>query len=185
MSAAELALFQAFLRHSRRYVEFGVGGTTVLAAAQVTEWVVSVDSSQPWIEKTRAACAGAHLQPEFHFVDIGPLTEWGFPTDPSTKSRWKFYSGGLWRHERVSQADLYFVDGRFRVACFAQVVLRCRTEAAIGFHDFGSRRHYHVVREIGREIASAEDMTFFLPRSDAQARARARELARIYEMEPA
>jgi hypothetical protein len=60
-------------------------------------------------------------------------------------------------------ADLYFIDGRFRTACFAQIVLHCGPNAIIGFHDFRSRPHYHRVLDIAREIAEAEDLTLFQP----------------------
>jgi hypothetical protein len=63
------------------------------------------------------------------------------------------------------------IDGRFRVACFAQTVLRCSPDAVIGIHDFASRKPYHVVREIAREIASTEDISFFLPAPGSRGRA--------------
>jgi hypothetical protein len=35
VSKTEIALFLSFLQHSEKYVEFGVGGTTVLAVDHV------------------------------------------------------------------------------------------------------------------------------------------------------
>ncbi len=57
MEASEQALLETFLRSSRRYMEFGSGGSTVLAAGLVAESVVSVDSSTEWIDRVVAACA--------------------------------------------------------------------------------------------------------------------------------
>jgi hypothetical protein len=183
MSSAELALYISFLRHSRRYVEFGVGGTTVQAAAHVKDSVIAIDSAQAWIERVRLACEGARVRPEFIWIDIGPVKAWGVPSDADTKPRWSSYHRGVWTRAGIAEADLFLVDGRFRVACFAQIVLHCRPDATIGVHDFASRPHYHVIRDIGREISSAEDMSFFLPRSAVKRRAR--ELAEEYKEEPA
>lgn len=87
----------------------------------------------------------------------------GFPIDPSTKDRWPNYHSAIWNTVDVAEADLYFVDGRFRVACFAQIVLHCSPTAIIGMHDFASRPAYHCVKEIAREIARVGDLSFFLP----------------------
>ena len=57
MSDNELALFVAFLRNSAKYLEFGVGGTTVLAATHVRDWVIAVDSSKEWIDKVHLSCS--------------------------------------------------------------------------------------------------------------------------------
>ena len=163
MSDNELALFVSFLRNSAKYLEFGVGGTTVLAATHVRDWVIAVDSSKEWIDKVHLSCSGKRLRPEFFHVDIGPVGEWGVPSDPSTRTRWRSYHSDIWNTPKSMTADLFLIDGRFRVACFAQIVLRCEPQAIIGFHDFASRERYYVVREIGREIASTGDMSFFLP----------------------
>lgn len=163
MSAEEAALFLSFVRNSRSYVEFGAGGSTVVTASHVQGSILSVDSSREWLDKVRAACASSPTKPELIFVDIGPTGEWGFPIDNSMKSRWPDYHSAIWKMPHSAAADLYFVDGRFRVACFAQIVLHCNPNAIIGIHDFSSRPKYHCVREIAREIATAGDMSFFRP----------------------
>jgi len=183
MSIEETAIFVSFLRHSCGYVEFGAGGSTVVASASVKDWAIAIDSSTPWIDKVRAACAGARLSPEFLHVDIGQVGNWGVPIDPESKPRWETYHSAVWSQAKSAAADFYLIDGRFRVACFAQTVLHCAPDAVIAIHDFESRRHYHVVKDIGREIARAEDLSFFLPKSHERARAVA--LLERFKLEPA
>jgi hypothetical protein len=168
MSNAELTLLTSFLCRSMHYVEVGTGGSTVLASDHVKSSVTSVDSSQLWLDKIKEACRTRHIDPTLLFVDIGPVGDWGVPQDPSTESRWANYHTNVWMIPGSADADLYLVDGRFRVACFSQIVLRCRADAIIGFHDFSSRPQYHCVREIAREIATAEDISFFLPRLNSR-----------------
>jgi hypothetical protein len=66
-------------------------------------------------------------------------------------------------------ADFFLVDGRFRVACFMQALLHAQTGALIAVHDFASRPTYHVIYEVAREVASAENFSVFLPRADYDA----------------
>lgn len=171
MSKAEIELFVSFVRHSHKYVEFGVGGTTCIASDYVADWILSVDSSEAWIGKTAQACAGKKTQPTFLYADIGPTKDWGVPIDPQTRPRWDSYHSDIWKLPQSSSADLYLIDGRFRVACFAQTVLRCSPDSVIAIHDFASRKPYHVVRDIAREIASVEDIAFFLPTPGSRQRA--------------
>ena len=121
------------------------------------------NSPQEWLDQVRTACASSQTKPELIFIDIGPTGEWGYPIDASMKSRWPDYHSAIWKMPHSARADLYFVDGRFRVACFAQIVLHCNPNAIIGIHDFGSRPKYHCVREIAREVATAGDISFFRP----------------------
>ncbi|MBR0750744.1 hypothetical protein JQ604_00940 [Bradyrhizobium jicamae] len=163
MSGEETDLFLSFVKNSSDYVEFGTGGSTVAASKYVKNSIRSIDSSQEWLDKVASACTSSQAKPELMFIDIGPIGDWGFPTDSSTRSRWSNYHSTIWDVPHSAEADLYLVDGRFRVACFAQIVLHCNPTAIIGIHDFSSRPDYHCVREIGREIATAGDLSFFLP----------------------
>jgi hypothetical protein len=181
MSAEEAALFLSFVRNSRDYVEFGTGGSTVLASKHVKNSILSVDSSRQWLDQVKSACASCQTKPELTFIDIGPTGDWGFPTDASTKARWPDYHSAVWKIPHSDSADLYLVDGRFRVACFAQIVLHCHPNAIIGFHDFSSRPNYHCVREIAQEIATAGDMSFFLPLPKKNA---AEAILRSFQTEP-
>jgi hypothetical protein len=181
MSDEETALFLSFVKNSRDYVEFGTGGSTVLASKHVKNSILSVDSSQEWLDQVNRACSGSQTKPQLRFVDVGPIGDWGFPIDGSAKSRWPEYHSAIWKVEQSSDADLYLVDGRFRVACFAQVTLHCKPNAIIGIHDFSSRPAYHCVREIAREIATAGDMSFFLPLSR---RAKAEAILQSHYTEP-
>lgn len=163
MSDQEIRLFDSFIRNSQRYVEFGAGGSTVYASRFVSRSIISVDSSTEWLSKVEAGCAGFEADLTLMHADIGATGDWGYPTDPNTRMRWPSYHTGLWQNPAASQADLYFIDGRFRVACFAQALLHGGANAVLGIHDFTSRPHYHCVREVAREIATAEDISFFIP----------------------
>lgn len=172
MSAPELALFKSFLACSRRYLEFGAGGSTCLAVSMGKETIISIDSSEDWLTKVATECAlMADLpQPRLIRADIGPTGDWGMPIDPATRDRWPSYYRTVWADPESSGCDLYLIDGRFRVASFMSVVLRCQPSSIILIHDFFSRSPYHVVREVCREIARAEELSAFqIPANIAKA----------------
>jgi hypothetical protein len=168
MSQKEYDLFLSFVEKADIYAEFGTGGSTFVASTKVKTRILSVDSSVEWLELVRNACRDSPLKPDLHFVDIGPTGDWGAPIDPATKPRWPNYHEAIWKIPEASKADLYMIDGRFRVACFAQVILRCTPDAILCFHDFASRPQYHRVQELAEEIVSVEDISFFRPRRDAR-----------------
>lgn len=176
MSPAELGLFKSFLACADRYLEFGSGGSTCLAASLAKKAIISVDSSDEWLAKVAAECSSFADAPAPRLVkvDIGPVGDWGKPTDPATRDRWPSYYSNVWSEPESADCDLYLVDGRFRVASFMSVVLRCRPTAIIIVHDFASRSGYHVVKEVCREVARAEDLSVFqIPTAVDTAHARA------------
>ncbi len=161
MSEGETALFAAFLKCARRYVEFGCGGSTVLACELVKEFVISVDSSADWLGQVRRACSGKPVQPTLLHVDIGPIREWGYPVGSGSIEKWPDYHNNIWQITNSGKGDFYFIDGRFRVACFLQTLLRCPDDALIAMHDYRSRSQYFGVERFSRPVAESGDLTVF------------------------
>lgn len=168
MTQPEVQLFSSFLRCSDRYLEFGSGGSTVLAANLVKRSIDSVDSSSEWLEKVYSYCDenNTPVKPRVHHVDIGPTKEWGNPKDESSIESWHLYHSQIWETTDVGLCDLLLVDGRFRVACFLQTLAHAHPSAIILIHDFKLRTNYHVARDFGHEIASSDTLSAFQRRSD-------------------
>jgi hypothetical protein len=168
MTERELELFRSFVRHARNYVEFGAGGSTCVAAPLVSKSIISVDSSEEWLQKVAEICAAepAWIQPTLLFVDIGPLGAWGAPADSSARDRWPSYHEKVWDIPGAPEADLYMVDGRFRIACFMQSLLHARAGSLITMHDFTLRPDYAVVAEVADQIASVDTLAVFRKRHD-------------------
>src|SRR6516225_2326515 len=74
---AEMEMFAGFACCSANYVEFGSGGSTVLACHTVADTVTSIDSSQEWQARVAEECrhSEARVSPTLIHVDIGPTKE--------------------------------------------------------------------------------------------------------------
>ncbi|WP_372624520.1 hypothetical protein [Falsiroseomonas sp.] len=163
MSAAELALFQRLLTAGhRRYAEFGIGGSTLLAVREPFEALVGVESDKAWAQAVRehaeVAAALAAGRASILHADIGPVGAWGNPSDPATMPRWPGYIGTMWAEwdRRGQTPDLVLVDGRFRVAAALSVALLAAMRPAaeaptVILHDFSDERpHYARVLDFFR-----------------------------------
>lgn len=168
MAPDEWTIFEGLVQRARRYVEFGAGASTVLAAGLVRDWVISFDSSQAWLDWVAEDCRErkTRLTPILSHVDIGELGDWGFPKDETARERWPLYHSSMWQDPRLSEADLYVIDGRFRVACFLQALLHCGDRAFLVFHDYTSRPYYHAVAAVAREVACVNDLSVFMRAAD-------------------
>ena len=176
MSDAEITLLEAVLKPTRRYLEYGCGGSTIFALNHV-DHVASVDSHPEWIENVRKE-AGADDRLDIRFADIGPVKDWGYPMDDAPREKLDNYL--LASKDLIANRDFVFVDGRFRVACFAYAYVNGHT-GPIGLHDYRSRNWFHVVETFADPIAEAEDFTVFLPRD----RKVAQQVLERYRYEPA
>ena len=167
MTPEEWRTFSGLVGCSRRYVEFGSGASTVLASGLVKESVIAFDSSSHWLDRVAAACREnkTALSPELSVLDIGEIGKWGFPKDESARTRWPDYHSSMWEDPRISAGDLYLIDGRFRVACFAQVLLHAGDDVLVAFHDYALRPHYHRIAEIAREVLCVNDLSVFIRRT--------------------
>ena len=166
MLSTERELLESFLCCSKSYLEFGAGGSTHLACRLVSNSVVSIDSSRVWLDSVKAACASGPLQPELVFADIGPIGEWGYPTDPSSCDLWPSYSQGIWQESALAGADLCLVDGRFRVACALSCLLHSSPTTFTALHDYACREKYHVVSNYADEVARSQNLSVFRRKRD-------------------
>jgi hypothetical protein len=154
--SGELAAMNRIMRDGhRRYQEFGVGGSTVLAIRGGLESVVAVDSDPDWVDAAlrhpEIAAAIRVGRADIRHADIGPVAQWGYPSDPGHIRSWPAYIGTAWDvwAQRNEMPDLIFVDGRFRVACCLSVILVAEAnpdltrEIRVLLHDVGPERPYY------------------------------------------
>lgn len=163
MTQKEIMLLTSFYHSARSYVEFGCGGSTFFAAKMVKEQIITVDSDYTWLSKVEVACrvANTKLHPRACFVDIGPTKEFGYPVDEARREAWPMYHEQVWSIADASAADLYMIDGRFRLACFLQTLLHAQPEAVILIHDYVTRPHYHFVEQFTRELCRTDELVAF------------------------
>lgn len=114
-----------------RYLEFGMGGSTLLAARSGLQTIVAVDSDPGWVDRVRChpeiAPRVASNDAAILHADIGPVGRFGSPASPHYAARWPNYVRIPWTEWGNRQAfpELVLVDGRFRVAsCLSVVVAR-------------------------------------------------------------
>ena len=92
----------------------------------------------------------------FH-VQIGATGEWGFPLSHEPDVAWLNYHQVIWDAVDASGLDFVLVDGRFRVACALQLLLRAREKTPrILVHDFAQREYYAVLLEFFDVVEQAE-----------------------------
>ena len=97
-----------------------------------------------------------------HLVDIGKTKAWGFPVDESRKESWKSYPEIV--HQLDGDWDTVLIDGRFRVACVVNVLLRVDPRCRILIHDFWNRNSYHVVLNYLDVVRSVDTLGVFRKR---------------------
>lgn len=163
MTDGEQEMLIRYLSNSHYYLEFGSGGSTILASLLVQAHVYSVDSSVEWQEKVKEECLKIKtpLFPRLIPVDIGQLGEWGFPLNHDRKFSWLNYYSLLWELCDAKKTDLCLIDGRFRVASFMSALLNCRDDSVLLIHDFDSRPQYHIIRDVADEIESVHSLYAF------------------------
>lgn len=170
---AEEAALRAELARAQVVLEYGMGGSTVLAA-EAGKTVFSVESDPRWLGmmaryfSDNPPAGMVHL----HHGDIGPVENWGYPLDDSHHDLWQGYPVTVWDHEDFIHPDLILIDGRFRVGCFLAVAARITKPVTLLFDDYADRPEYHGIEGMIRpavlygRMARFELTTALRPDSD-------------------
>lgn len=141
-------------------IEFGSGGSTILAALCNVHNLYSVDSSHDWLDRLALSPVWNVSRTSWYrfWADIGPLADFGTP-------RLNAHSG-FDKYSRVfdlipsATAQVIFVDGRFRVACALLSLRFMGPGSLLVVHDY-TRQHYHVIEEFYKKIDQTETLAVF------------------------
>lgn len=131
-------------------LEYGSGGSTVLAAEMDGKRVFSVESDRRWAQNMEAYFgANPPASPvTMHWADIGPTGKWGRPKDHSGWQGYHRYPLSVWDREDFVKPDLVLIDGRFRPACLLTAMMRSDGPVTVLFDDYVSRRAYRAIERI-------------------------------------
>lgn len=133
-------------------LEYGSGGSTVMASEMAGKTITSVESDrnwvammQRWFEENPSAST-----PMIHHADIGPTGEWGMPDGDKRWRAWPKYPLEIWQAEDFQQPDVVLIDGRFRVGCLLAVLFAAKKPVTVYFDDYANREAYHDVERFVR-----------------------------------
>lgn len=150
-------------RDASSILEYGSGGSTVLAAAGGVP-CLSVETDESWASRLRAHLVAAYPDHKvsIRYQDIGPVGKWGRPVKYSylRLPQYLEYSAAAWTAERINP-DLVLIDGRFRLGCFINALLWSRRDVTILFDDYLSRPLYHAVERYLRPTRLVGRMAVF------------------------
>jgi hypothetical protein len=139
------AWFSERITRAKSYLEFGSGGSTVLAA-KLKVPTVSVESDRFYAKAvSKALPPGTSVT--FVTPPLGLTKEWGHPLFRASEKghRYVFAPFAL---VNGTFPDLILVDGRYRIACAlatAREANRRGATAELLLDDYDDRPHYHVL----------------------------------------
>ena len=147
LPAAEGAYLRKYYEAAQSILEYGSGGSTVVAARAGCR-VTAVESDKAWADNLAAELVGISDAARVHHVDIGPTRSWGKPRSALAHERFHTYALSVWDRPDFQDPDLVLIDGRFRAACLAAVKMRARRPTTVLFDDYVDRRYYHAVENL-------------------------------------
>jgi hypothetical protein len=143
----EMHLVRSVYDSAHIILEYGSGGSTVLASEQPGKLVFSVESDHAWAIRLQHEIDLRNLPSPalVYHVDIGPTGNWGRPLGSEAWTRFYQYPLAIWDEPFFRQPDVVLVDGRFRAACLMAVLLRTQKPVTVLFDDYAERPAYHSV----------------------------------------
>lgn len=147
------------LKAAKGYLEFGSGGSTLLASKLVKGKIISIESDIDWYNRLRVLFED-NSNINLYLVDLlcRPMT-WGHPSANCPESMKRKYSQ-IVKTLDLSDINLVLIDGRFRVACALNIHSLISSDTDVLFDDFEDRledysivlNYYDVIQKIGRMV---------------------------------
>jgi hypothetical protein len=152
MDSAEAEFLAAQIKDARNFLEFGAGYSTKLALKNPNCQIISIETSEKYIENLKREIAQEGLDSsrvKFLHIDIGPTRDWGRPVDESKIELWPNYTEAPWQFIKSQnfKPDLILIDGRFRAATLLQA-WRYAPGCTVIFDDYNNRIYYHKVQAL-------------------------------------
>lgn len=164
MPPEEAETVRAAYGAARVILEYGSGGSTLIAADLPDVQVFSVESDADWLAMMKRwfEANPPRAQVRLHHADIGPTKAWGNPVNNRRVGRWPGYPNSVWDRPDFRQPDTVLIDGRFRLACFLTVALRTAAPVRVLWDDYIDRPAYHAAERLSPIVAHHGRMVEFL-----------------------
>ncbi|MGH1579249.1 hypothetical protein [Planktotalea sp.] len=150
MPDGEAAHLRAAYERADVILEYGVGGSTVMAAEMDGKTITSIETDQFWVKSlqdwfAQNPCKSA---PDIIWANIGKTRAWGRPADDSHWTSYAKYPLDIWSLEGVPHPDVVFADGRFRAGCVLATAFKCKKTTRVLVDDYARRSSYHAIEKI-------------------------------------
>ncbi|MBP1872370.1 hypothetical protein J2Z19_002082 [Ensifer adhaerens] len=153
------------MKSSRCYLEYGTGGSTLMACEAGVPLAIGVESDWAWMWAVKNSISKYPQAADFHllYADIGVTHEWGFASNENGWKKWHNYPLGAWDkcNELGATPDVVLIDGRFRAACFFATLLFARPNCRIFFDDYLDRPYYQHIEEHLKPVQVIDRMGLF------------------------
>jgi hypothetical protein len=171
-------------RNANYFVEYGSGGSTRFIG-NLCSHLVTVESDRIFLNAVVNLGENA-ANIDYLYANLGPTKSFGQPYRvlwPLFKKKRSTYAETPWIFlGENNEVDAVFIDGRFRVNCFLQTVLRNKTKNyGILIDDYFKRGEYSVLEDITNKPERVGDAAFFQIDKDNVNLSLALELVQIYK----
>jgi hypothetical protein len=136
----DMMVFTSFLTKNITFFEFASGCSSIIAKYYAKK-SYAVEGSKKWYDKG----INNGLKDNLLFKDLkcdgsGPLLSW-----PGKKSNLKDWKNFFQAYKEEYNADVIFIDGRFRVACAFDIFSKIKNDTIVLLHEC-NRRNYKVIK---------------------------------------
>ena len=162
-------VFLELFANASSYLEYGSGGSTVLAARSHKPFV-SVDTDRFFLKALHKKIGDLAPNQHLLWANIGWTSEFGYPVfEKATENRrkmWRAYIDLPWQYVDRSP-DLVMVDGRFRIASALTSCAHLTQSpgSRIVVNDYFTRPEYRVIEDHAKFVGTAGRMAIFEPPS--------------------
>lgn len=173
------SLFRTHAPFSTHFAEWGSGLSTFYVANQErNRKVVTVETDPTWSQRVSDTVVPNSEKIEIKYVDFGPVRNWGRPESYSKiENVWKYSSAPF---SNGYSPDLILIDGRFRVHCFLESLLKARNGTKIIFDDYTNRPWYQIVEDFAIPIETSGRQALFVVNIKISRRSKIRELSKQF-----
>ncbi len=156
------ALAEAY-RGAGVILEYGSGGSTVMAGEMTGKTIFAVESDPRWLRRMADwFAANPPVSPvTLHHGNIGETRKWGHPKGEADWRRFADYPLSVWDRPDFRHPDVVLVDGRFRVGCVLATALRILRPVVVMFDDYTPRAAYRAVERFVAPVGRIGRMARF------------------------
>ncbi len=132
-------------------LEYGSGGSTVLAGELENKKVFSVESDHYWAQMMQRWFQEnppkTSTEVTISWVNIGKTKKWGFPVNTKESNLFPRYPLSIWQSDGFQHPDVVLVDGRFRVGCALATAFNIKRPVTLLFDDYLHRPRMRAAEE--------------------------------------
>ena len=167
MNNDEIIDLVTYINRDTEMLEIG-GGNSTIFLSKIVKKLVTIEHDENWSKTIKSEMEKSNFNSNWELHVVKPSWKQSHPFSPAEEGQFLNYTNFILSLPN-EQFDVILVDGRDRVKCAENSILKLKKNGILLIHDFWNREKYHSILNLEELELIKDTNSYIIPSSNTLA----------------